>query len=132
MIYTENDIALAKACASPMALAYIQELEHRLQALLPTLIAEDDLDLAGLAQSDAVLLQEPATVSEQVPMTNQKQQNKLGDEITLYLDPDAETKPHIIWYGLCGYSDVTFTIETPQQAIALFIALLTITDMECD
>lgn len=134
MEYTNWQIQAAKADASPNALAYIEELETRLKlvngAINEFLQATGFPPLADI-NNDAVLLQKPTEQGEE-PQIEAKGQNGLGDTIHLYIDPTGECVPNVSWSGCAGYDAMDFYTETPEEARALYTALLTIKDVSAD
>lgn len=46
-----------------------------------------------------------------------------GDTIELHIPDDTEgNAPHVVWYGLCGYSSVELHFTTPEAAQKFFEA----------
>ena len=109
-------------------LAYIEELETRLKlindAVNEFLQATGFPPLADI-NNDAVLSQEPTEQGEEEP---QNGTNGLDERITLHTDNENS----VGWSGCCGYDGVTMYVETPEQARALYTALLTVKEVDVD
>lgn len=54
--------------------------------------------------------------------------------ITLHLTPmnDEEVGPHVCWYGLAGYDEITFYFASPEAAQAFHQAAQQVTEIEAD
>jgi len=58
--------------------------------------------------------------------------NKLGEDITLYLPDEEGLDPSVVWHGCAGYDAMSFYVESPDEARALYYALIAIKDVEAD
>lgn len=133
MEYTKEKIIRAHANAGPDALMYIQELERRLAGVEK--VTNDFLQTMGFPplediNNDAVLKQAYARVETDLPAMDLNQ-NRMGDTITLYLF-NGDGDPSVSWGGCCGYDAVTMHTETPEEARALYKALLTVKSVDAD
>ena len=135
MEYTKEQIERIKlntkgGRAPSETLAYIEELETRLRLIngaINEFLQSTGFPPVADINNDAVLLQKPTQQGEE-PQNGATGKNGLGDKITLYPDGD----PCVCWNGCCGYDGVSFHVETPEEAHALYTALLTIKEVDAD
>lgn len=132
MEYTAEQIAQIKENTrlryEPLAIAYMEELETRLTNL-GKLYQETIRPQIELRDERIKDLEKQLGLDL---MNEAEGENGLGDEITLNITDGECNMPSVCWGGCVGYDAVTLYVETPEEAKALFKALLTIKDGEAD